>query len=128
MLQHLELSRCDIGDEGCSYLATALSHNTQLKSLVLFGNPIGDPGYVEFGKHLQHNKTQELLDLQVDRHKISIVGCLALLAMISVNTTLLRLSTLLGTDVNGGEKQRLNSNIQSFLRLNQCGRRRLLEG
>ena len=41
-LEHIELSRCDIGPEGAQHLAHALCVNISVKTLMLSHNPLGD--------------------------------------------------------------------------------------
>nr|XP_055060194.1 NACHT, LRR and PYD domains-containing protein 3-like isoform X4 [Misgurnus anguillicaudatus] len=43
-LEKLKLNQCDVTDEGCAALASALRSNTHLRELDLFGNDLSDSG------------------------------------------------------------------------------------
>ena len=129
-LKHLDLSRAQLTDNGCSRLAQALTVNATLLSLNVAYNQLTNRSYVAFGEALRtSNRTLVSLNLQVDRRKIDSSGCQALLRMVEDNYVLETVSTLLGA--RGYDPTKSKSGyayyIRLFLRLNHAGRQKLLE-
>ena len=55
-LNTLDLSSCDIRDEGCIHLADAILHNISLVYLSLHGNAISDGGVDSLSTALEKNR------------------------------------------------------------------------
>ena len=60
-LTELNLTYCDIGEDGACQLARAIRANSTLKKLDLTGNPLGERGIKELVESLAHNSNIELV-------------------------------------------------------------------
>lgn len=118
-LERLDLSGNSIFDHGGVALGQTLKINTSLKSLNLAANHLGDIGVITIAMSLQtSNSTLEELNL-ASNHNAGVPSFEALETMIEHNIVLdaLWTPTVIPT----------KSTIPSFLKLNQLGRRRLLQ-
>lgn len=66
------LQGTDIGPEGASILASSLSQNRSLRTLILRANNIGDSGVNELVESLIHNST--IAELSLERNVLSDQG------------------------------------------------------
>lgn len=82
----LDLSRKNIGDDGASKIAEALSQNTSLLCLNLYKNHISDIGIAKLAEALKVNTT--LVELDIGLNGVQCEGAKALAESIKLNTHL----------------------------------------
>ena len=99
-LHHLNVSSCQIGDEGAVVLARALEANNTLKTLDLSHNSISDVGVEELGSALASNSSLRGLSLWSNRVFHS--GAEALANGLTTNTTLQWLGVSPWSNEGGG--------------------------
>ena len=84
-LQEIDISHCDIGEEGMVALSSALKTNTTLKCLNACWNRFGDEGAFHLAKALSHTSLQEI---DISCCGIGEEGMVALSSALKTNTTL----------------------------------------
>lgn len=104
-LQTLDLSGCEISDQGAIDLAKVMLNTPALSSLLLAGNLIGDTGCKALCAMLEKNCAVTKLWLQANQ--ISTAGALALERTLEVNTVLCSLS-LSGNPIPGVLNKRIS--------------------
>ena len=118
-LTRLNLSDNKVTNVGCLALAEALRNNTKLKSLSLFNNRIGNVGVAGLANVLQAtNRTLEQLNLAGNQQIDGSSPFEALEQMLAENMVLRELWT---------PRIPYDSNIPTYLKLNQVGRRHLFQ-
>jgi NLR family CARD domain-containing protein 3 len=85
-LELLDLSGCELGVQGASFIATILEENKSITELNLFGNFVETEGGILISKALQKNSTLKSLDLGLNRLRARGSGFIA--ELFTVNTTL----------------------------------------
>jgi Ran GTPase-activating protein (RanGAP) involved in mRNA processing and transport len=120
-LQHLELSRGEISDDGCVALANAIQDNTSLISLGLSYNKLKTPSYIAFAQALSTNRTLTSIDLEANGMEIALKGQQAIADMLQENMDLESLKTVFCTVT-------FDAAVSTFLELNCAGRRNLMRG
>nr|XP_055060313.1 NACHT, LRR and PYD domains-containing protein 12-like isoform X2 [Misgurnus anguillicaudatus] len=86
-LEKLKLWRCDVTDEGCAALASALTSNSHLRHLDLSNNKLSDSG-VKLISDVLKNPNCKLEKLKLWRCDITDEGCAALASALTSNTHL----------------------------------------
>ncbi|XP_051763893.1 NACHT, LRR and PYD domains-containing protein 12-like isoform X27 [Ctenopharyngodon idella] len=123
-LEKLWLSQCNITDEGCAALASALRSNSHLRELNLSGNIIGDGGLTLLSDGLKdpHCKLEKL---RLEDCNITAEGCAALASALRSNSHLRELD-LTDNIIGGGGLTLLSDGLKDphckleKLRLEDC--------
>lgn len=89
-ISHLQLRNCEIGNQGCTFLANCLSKNTTLTKLDLTSNKFNEKGLKEISQSIMFNKM--LKELKLDFNSIEDEGCFHLKDLLSKNQVLTSLS------------------------------------
>ncbi|XP_073716290.1 NACHT, LRR and PYD domains-containing protein 3-like [Misgurnus anguillicaudatus] len=105
-LEKLELSCCDVTDEGCAALASALISNTHLRDLDLSENNLRDSG-VKLICDVLKNPNCKLEKLKLYDCDVTDEGCAALASALRSNTHLRDLN-LSGNDLSDSGKKLLS--------------------
>jgi len=129
-LRALELHRTQLTDLGCAALLDVLSQNGTLLQLDLSFNEITETTYRNVERALKSNTTLKNINLQVQR-SLKSEACQALVDLVTVNTTLEQISTLMRVRFEPKDYHTVNDlmhQMNLWLRLNHAGRKRLLEG
>jgi hypothetical protein len=87
-IHDLYLSRLGLGETHIAVVAEAISSNSTLKSLDLFGNNIENKHIIRMAESLEENTSLETLVLPCPTTDLSIAACRAISQALKVNTTL----------------------------------------
>merc|ERR1711974_184443 len=76
-LRELDLSDCDVGDDGAGHLAAMLERNRSLSMLDVKWCSIGDAGLEQLGRALTRNRTLRELYISANEFSAEGVACFA---------------------------------------------------